>query len=288
MRHTSSGDLVNRHSLVRGNKKALELWVALQFYQQALSLAPIPPSLPSKIAQGFIQYWLGATLRPGLPPAVVPPGMITSMTVLNPGTVTPLPLPPAKTPEEFVESLIRLGKMHLFTVGGTMIVNVITPTGPVPTPAPWFGYKVIDARANFNIGNTLKKLSGPTLPGIPNLPPPPPPSPTPTPPPSPTPTPPPSVPAEVIVIPYVTSLTKNCVNVAWQTNVNTTTAIFSIYPVNGGLFGGSSGTSFPGDTLNGLADCSLQPGVSYYINIQIWNYSTFLGEYNLVVTTPLL
>ena len=144
MRAPSSGDLINKHTLVRGNTRMLELWVNSVFFQQSFSPVMLPPNLPSLIAQGFPQYWLGATLSPGLPPATVPPGIIASMTVLNPGAVTPLPFPPSQSDSEFVENIITLAKMHLFTVGGQMIVNVPSPTGVIPTPAPWIGYKVVD------------------------------------------------------------------------------------------------------------------------------------------------
>lgn len=146
MRAPSSGDLINRHVVIRGNTRILELWINSIFLQQSFSPTMLPPGLPSLIAQGFPQYWLGATLTSGLPPATVPPGIITNMMVLNPGTITPIPFPPATSPDQFVENIITLAKMHLFTIGGQMIVNVITPTGPIPTPAPWVGYKVIDER----------------------------------------------------------------------------------------------------------------------------------------------
>lgn len=142
MRSPGSGDLINKHYLVKGNTRILEIWINSVFLQQSFSPISLPPGMPILIAQGFPQYWIGATLSPGLPAAVAPPGIVASMNVLNPGVITPIPFLPSPSDTDFVENIITLAKMHLFTIGGQMIVNVPSPTGFIPTPAPWFGYKV--------------------------------------------------------------------------------------------------------------------------------------------------
>lgn len=145
-----TGDLINKHIVSKGNKDALELWISQQFVRQASSPIPLIPNLVTAIAKGFPKYWTGATLTPGLPPSILPPGIIVDMKVTTPGFVVPIPWPPAKSDEQFVEQIIKMAKQHLFTVGGTKYVNVPTgqpPTGFTLTPAPWFGYRVVDEKS---------------------------------------------------------------------------------------------------------------------------------------------
>ena len=91
MRSPSSGDTLNRHKLIKGNKQALALAINSALLQQSFSPGFLPPNLPVLIAMGFPSYWVGAQLQPGPPPSVVPPGIISSMVVLNPGMIIPRP-----------------------------------------------------------------------------------------------------------------------------------------------------------------------------------------------------
>lgn len=141
-----TGDLINKHTLQRGNKDLLERWITTQFRLQSLSLVPLEPNLPTAIANGFPKYWTGGTMKPGLPPSLLPIGNISSMTVSNPGQIVTQPLPQTKSAEEFVEQIITLGKKHLLTVGGIKIVDVPSINGVIPTPVPWLGYRVLDEK----------------------------------------------------------------------------------------------------------------------------------------------
>ena len=80
-----TGDILNKHTVLKGNTSALATYINNQFRLQAFSLGVLPPSLPTLIAQGFPLYWSGATLKPGLPPSLFAPGPILQMMVLKIG-----------------------------------------------------------------------------------------------------------------------------------------------------------------------------------------------------------
>lgn len=91
-----------------------------------------------------VAYWVGATLKIGAPPTIIPPTgatTITANTVIAPGLPVPVKLTNTSETDEFVNNLISSFKKHLLTIGGTTVAVVATPAGPVPTPFPFIGYK---------------------------------------------------------------------------------------------------------------------------------------------------
>lgn len=145
MRTPPAGDFFNGKFVVTSNTEGFKSYVYSQFLIQSTSPIHLPILL--NIAKGFPIYWVGATLSTGLPPITPPGGIATvSATVLNTGIPPVLPIQTGKsqTPEEFVDGLIQLAKLHLYTISGTLMVAYPSPTGTITIPVPWFGYRVMD------------------------------------------------------------------------------------------------------------------------------------------------
>lgn len=150
MRSFKSGDYVAGNPLIKGNRRALQMWIEQQLRMQSMSPTPLP--IINMIAYGFVLYWSGAKLAMAKVPILCPiPGGVNVTLISNdvvfPGTPPVLTYPVGKTAsiEQFVDYLIIAAQMHLPTITGFMQITWIYPTAPPGggvAPMPWFGYKV--------------------------------------------------------------------------------------------------------------------------------------------------
>lgn len=131
--------------LMKGNTSAMEAQLILFLSQTQKSNST---TLLDVIGPAIISYWTGGLLMP-IPPIIPPPGAIKSIAltqglVLNPGSWTPIPVPPSNNSSIFLDAFITAAKIHLSTVSGLYIVlaQYPPPAPPAPGVIPWVGYIV--------------------------------------------------------------------------------------------------------------------------------------------------
>jgi len=145
----SSGDLLFKNPVERGNVEALEKWLEVVFSQQSVSPVQLP--IINLFVSGFIQYWTGATLKRTNIPYIPAPGSIKNVQVLsiictNPGTPVSISysLNGISQIEPFIDKLIDAARQHLLTVSG--VCNTMSLYGAPPTQTtgpglvPWNGF----------------------------------------------------------------------------------------------------------------------------------------------------
>ena len=133
--------------IMQGNRSAMESMLITISKQTAMSQAG---SLLQSIGPAVISYWAGAQLML-IPPLIPCPGSIaniaaTSAPVINPGTWTPMPVPPNNNPMTFLNAFATAASIHLTTVSGIHFCVSNYPGVPVivaPGVLPWTGYMAI-------------------------------------------------------------------------------------------------------------------------------------------------
>jgi hypothetical protein len=145
----SSGDLLFKNPVERGNVEALEKWLEVVFQQQSVSPVQLP--IINLFVTGFIQYWTGATLKKTNIPYVPAPGSVKNLQVVsiictNPGAPVSISysLNGISQIEPFIDKLIDAARQHLLTVSG--VCNTMSLYGAPPTQTtgpgvvPWNGF----------------------------------------------------------------------------------------------------------------------------------------------------
>jgi len=130
-----SGDLMNKNPVQVGNVQALELKIKSVLLQQEASDEQL--DIINAIANGFIQYWAGATLQPLYPPLIPVPGAISNMLPVQQVLVTrtgiqttiPFTYEGLDNVDGFIDKLILAANVHLLTVGGEIFTTAIFPGG---------------------------------------------------------------------------------------------------------------------------------------------------------------
>ena len=145
----SSGDLLFKNPVEKGNVEALEKWLEVVFQQQSVSTVQLP--IINLFVTGFIQYWTGATLKKTNIPYVPAPGSVKNIQVVsiictNPGTPVSISysLNGINQIEPFIDKLIDAARQHLLTISG--VCNTMSLYGAPPTQTtgpgvvPWNGF----------------------------------------------------------------------------------------------------------------------------------------------------
>lgn len=139
------GETVSRVPVAKTNVSGMRstLTSLLQQTQRARN-----PNLLQVIGPAVITYWTGATLLP-IPPIIPPAGAIASIAttqaiVINPGTWSPIDVPPNNDSEIFLNAFISAAQIHLSTLSGMyfVIAQYPPPAPPAPGVVPWTGYIV--------------------------------------------------------------------------------------------------------------------------------------------------
>lgn len=132
------GEMIANNFVVTGNPAALQAAITMSFGQGYAIQGGLYNSL-AMIANGLMMYWTGAVLSLAFPP----PGTIAVVSnfVTSPGTATGFITPPSTSFDTWIKAFIMMARMHLMTVQGQIIALVPTPTGPIPIPIPWIGYR---------------------------------------------------------------------------------------------------------------------------------------------------
>lgn len=144
-----AGDLMNKNPVQTGNVEALELKIRLVLTQQSSS--PEQLDVINGIANGFIQYWAGATLQPLFPPLIPVPGAISNIIPVQQVLVTrtgiqttiPFTYEGLDNVDGFIDKIILAANVHLQTVGGEIFTSAIFPGGITAVGVGvWTGYSV--------------------------------------------------------------------------------------------------------------------------------------------------
>jgi hypothetical protein len=143
----SGKETINPIPLLKGNPAAMEAQLISFLTQTQMSKSL---TLLDVIGPAIISYWAGGTMAP-IPPLIPAPGAIANIvltqgTVLNPGTWSPIPVPPNNDSSVFLNAFITAAKIHLSTVSGLYVVlaQYPPPAPPAPGVLPWSGYVVPD------------------------------------------------------------------------------------------------------------------------------------------------
>lgn len=141
----SGKETISPIPLMKGNTSAMEAQIIALMTQTQRSNSV---TLLDIIGPAIITYWTGGIMMP-IPPIVPPPGAIKSIAltqgiVLNPGTWTPIPVPPNNNPSTFLDAFITSAKIHLTTISGMYVVlaQYPPPAPPAPGVIPWVGYQI--------------------------------------------------------------------------------------------------------------------------------------------------
>lgn len=141
----SGKETISPIPLMRGNASAMEAQIVALMSQTQNSNST---TLLDVIGPAIITYWVGGTMML-IPPIIPPPGAIKSIAltqgiVLNPGTWTPIPVPPNNNSSSFLDAFITSAKIHLTTISGMYIVlaQYPPPAPPAPGVIPWTGYQI--------------------------------------------------------------------------------------------------------------------------------------------------
>jgi hypothetical protein len=139
------GETVSKVPIAQGNSSAMQMQLISLLRQTQQSNSP---NLLQIIGPAIITYWTGASLMP-IPPIIPPPGAIASIAtnqapVINPGTWSPIDVPPNNDSNVFLDAFIASAKIHLSTLSGIYFVSATypAPTGAIVGPGvvPWTGY----------------------------------------------------------------------------------------------------------------------------------------------------
>ncbi len=169
-------NVITNNTVIRGNTELMEAFVTygLKLTTQGTTDA-IYNEILLLLGKGAVAYWTGAKL--GFTPPITPaPGTILNISVisndvLNPGTwpETPLPIFPALTPNQYIDSFILLANIHLQTISGLCTtISQYPPIAPAgPGFIPWTGYTVDTSiatpEANFTPPQNLSPQTKPEL-----------------------------------------------------------------------------------------------------------------------------
>lgn len=141
----SGGDTINKIAVQKPNKKGME--DALKgFLKQVNQSDKI--TLLDIIGPAIITYWTGASMSIITPPIIPAIGAIVNIStvqgrVINPGTWTPLAVPPNKDSKIFISAFKSAAIQHLGTLTGEFATASLFPGLVVkPGVVPWFGYTV--------------------------------------------------------------------------------------------------------------------------------------------------
>jgi hypothetical protein len=151
MTSPTSGDLIFRNTVSKGDTDGMKSWLILVLNQQSVSLVQLP--IINMFVTGFIKYWTGATLSKTNTPPLPPPGatktiVITNNVTVNPGAPIPAPydMSGLNEIEPFIDKLIDAGTKHLTSISGLAYTSCLTGAPPAQTildiPIPWQGYSV--------------------------------------------------------------------------------------------------------------------------------------------------
>lgn len=132
------GDLLYKNPIAKKNKELLENMIRLSFKFGYQTQTGIYNSL-DMIANGLVGYWAGATLAPFNPP---PSSIgIVQNVVINPGIAKGIVTPNTTSFDTWLDMFITMARVHLLSISGITVALISSPTGPIPTPFPWQGYK---------------------------------------------------------------------------------------------------------------------------------------------------
>ena len=138
----SATDLVFMNSIGSTNKSGMEQILKAGFL--ACEKLTIPgaakPIMKTTIAGATTVYWLGATLKPLIPP----PGSISvvSNVVLFPGIPPVVEWPdPSDDPAFLGNYLSNIWAAQLLTISGVTTAMTYIGTATIPIPYPWLGIK---------------------------------------------------------------------------------------------------------------------------------------------------
>jgi len=141
----SGKETISPIPLAKGNPSAMEAQLVGLLSQTQKSNST---TLLDVIGPAIITYWTGGLMMP-IPPIIPPVGAIKSIAltqglVLNPGSWTPITVPPNNNPSIFLDAFITAAKIHLSTVSGLYLVlaQYPPPAPPAPGVIPWVGYIV--------------------------------------------------------------------------------------------------------------------------------------------------
>ena len=151
-----AGDLTNKITIERGNVEVLENLIKIVLIQQSRSEIQFP--IINGIANGFVAYWAGATLKQLPIPLLPAPGAISNIAVtqnivVNPGIQVSIPFTyeGLDNVDGFIDKIIQAANIHLFTVGGWTFTTSAYPSGVVaPGYLPWQGYSVSANPVDFS------------------------------------------------------------------------------------------------------------------------------------------
>ena len=141
------GETISKVPIAAGNPSGMQSTLTNLLRQTQNSSSP---NLLQIVGPAIITYWSGATLLP-IPPIIPPPGAIASVAttqapVINPGTWTPIDVPPNNDSNLFLDAFITSAKIHLSTISGMYFVMATypSPTGAIVAPGivPWTGYVI--------------------------------------------------------------------------------------------------------------------------------------------------
>jgi hypothetical protein len=143
----SGKETINPIPLFKGNTSLMESQLVSLLTQTKMSNSI---TLLDIIGPAVIAYWVGGQMAP-IPPVIPAPGAIANIAltqgiVLNPGTWSPIPVPPNNDSSVFLNAFITAAKIHLSTISGLYIVMAQYPPPAPPAPGilPWSGYVVPD------------------------------------------------------------------------------------------------------------------------------------------------
>lgn len=141
----SGKETISPIPLMKANPSGMEAQLVALLTQTQQSKSA---TLLDVIGPAIITYWTGGLMMP-IPPIIPPAGAIKSIAltqgiVLNPGSWTPIPVPPNNNPSIFLDAFISSAKTHLSTVSGIYLVfaQYPPPAPPAPGVIPWVGYIV--------------------------------------------------------------------------------------------------------------------------------------------------
>lgn len=158
-----AGDLFYRNRVSSGNKSQLESFLKIGF--KVSGITGRSSDFIRFATLGLQSYWMGAQLGKLKIPLIPAPGStgntsITLNLVLNSGKAAPLPLLGSTDSSQFVETFIKIAKLHLLTISGiTQTISIYPPGVTGPGVLPWFGYFVLDIKGKIPNGFSEDKNS---------------------------------------------------------------------------------------------------------------------------------
>lgn len=164
-----AGDLVARNSVDVGNVLLFENIIKTVFLRQSSSILQL--DVINGIANGFVGYWSGATLKSINIPLIPAPGAILNTFVINnqcfnPGIQTSIPFTyeGLYDVEPWIDKLIQAADLHLLTISGATYCNCLYPGGVSGVGlVPWNGFSVTGADVDLSQLNPSGFVSDPAF-----------------------------------------------------------------------------------------------------------------------------